>query len=111
MGKKVTAPQHRDCERIKRECFWEYHLSVVEILNMAKNGTDQEKYFLFAKIIENASDVLKSLEIFSMSDLKEFIRRYETPKFNKGFLEKRYSIVKWFLTGQKVNIPELRWTL
>lgn len=111
MEKKVAESPNIDGKRIKQECFWEYHLSVAEILDMAKNGTDQEKYFLFAKIIENTSDVLKSLEIFSMSDLKEFIRRYETPKFNKGFLEKRYSIVKWFLTGQKVNIPELRWTL
>lgn len=111
MEKKVTASLHINCKKIIRECFWEYHLSIVEILDMAKNGTDQEKYFLFAKIIENASDVLKSLEIFSVSDQKKCLMRYKAPKINNNFLEKRHSIVKWFLTGQKVDIPELRWNI
>jgi hypothetical protein len=86
-------------------------MSSAEILTMAREGNDQEKFFLFTKIIENGSDVLKSLTIFSISDQKKMILRYHPPNFNLKFLSRRYKIVKFFITGQKADIPELRWNL
>lgn len=99
------------CQEIIRECLWEYNLSSSEILEMAQNGSDQEKYFLFTKILENATDVLKSLLIFSSNDQEKMVLRYCPPRFNHEFLNRRHKIVKYFLTGQKSDIPELRWHL
>ena len=99
------------CQQINQECFWEYHMSNSEILKMAQKGSDQEKYFLFTKIMENSSDILKSLNIFSTIDQKEMILYYTPPKFNHNFFEKRHKIIKYFLTGQEVDIPELRWNI
>lgn len=110
---KTTEPNTHTsyCRQIIRECFWEYNMTCSEIVEMAQNGSDQEKKFLFAKIMENATDVLKSLSIFSTSDQKNLIFDYNAPAFKKNFLEKRHKIVKYFLTGNKVDIPELRWNI
>lgn len=86
-------------------------MSNAEILKMAQNGNEQEKYFLFTKIMENSSDILKSLNIFSTMDQKKMILRYTPPKFNHNFFDKRHKIIKFFLTGQDVDIPELRWNI
>ena len=80
-----------------------------EILEMAQNGNKQEKYFLFTKIIENSTDILNNIEIFSIDDQKKMISLYKPPNFNYNFLNKRHKIIKYFLTGEKVNIPELQW--
>lgn len=60
MKKKDRQKQDTYCQEIIRDCLWEYNMSSAEILEMAQNGSDQEKYFL---------------------------------------------------TGQKADIPELRWNL
>ena len=86
-------------------------MSSSEILKMAREGSVQEKYFLFTKIIENATDVLKSLSIFSTGDQEEMILRYRPPNFNYEFLNRRHKIIKYFITGQITDIPELRWNL
>ncbi len=78
---------------------------------MAQEGSSQEKQFLYAKIMENASDILQSLSIFSISDQKDLTLRYRVPKFNHNFLEKRHKITTYFVTGQQVDIPELRWNI
>lgn len=111
MNKKMEQRIDTYCQQINQECFWEYHMSNSEILKMAQKGSDQEKYFLFTKIIENATDVLKSLRIFNINDQKKMIMRYKPSKFNHKFLEKRHKIVKYFLTGKKVDVPELQWNL
>jgi len=107
MAQRILA----NCQQINRECFWEYHMTSAEILKMAQSGSDQEKYFLFTKIIENSTDVLKNIDIFSIDDQKKMAALYKPSNFNHNFLDKRHKIIKYFLTGQKVNIPELRWNL
>ena len=109
MNKKKAHKIDTYCQQINQECFWEYHMSNSEILKMAQEGSDQEKFFLFTKIIENATDILKSLRIFNTSDQKKMVMRYNPPNFNHKFLDKRHRIVKYFLTGKKVAIPELQW--
>lgn len=109
MEKKLQQTIDCDCEKIIHECLWEYHMSHEELLHTAQNGTDQENFFLFRKILENSQDVLRSLNIFSGADQRKMLRRYTPPKFNHHFLEKRYRVIKYFLTGEEIDIPELRW--
>ena len=111
MKKNIEQNLDKYCQQINRECFWDYTISNSEILKIAKNGNDQEKFFLFSKIIENATDIFKSLSIFSVSDQKIMSHRYNPPTFNRNFLDKRRKIIKYFLTGEKVDIPELRWNI
>ena len=111
MKKNSTKKYPPDYERIQHECLWEYHMSSAELLDITQNGTDQEKFFLFSKILENSQDVLRSLNIFSVSDQKKMLLRYTPPKFNHHFLEKRYNVLKYFILGQEVDIPELRWNI
>ena len=76
---------------------------------MAQNGSEQEKIFLFSKIMENATDVLRCLDIFTPADQQKMTLSYKAPLFNHSFLDKRHKIIKYFITKQKVDIPELQW--
>ncbi|MEW6518589.1 MAG: hypothetical protein AB1461_04175 [Thermodesulfobacteriota bacterium] len=96
-------------DKINRECLWEYNFTNAEIIELAQHGNTREKFFLFAKIMENATDVLKSLNIFSPEDQREMVLKYRVPKFNCNFLDRRHKIIKFFVTKQNVDIPELRW--
>lgn len=48
MGQKIDTY----CQQINQECFWEYHMGNSEILKMAQQGSDQEKYFLTGKKVD-----------------------------------------------------------
>ena len=109
MEKKQKNNFRPDYAEIIHECLWEYHISPAELVAMAEHGTDQEKFFLFRKILENSQDVLRSLNIFNVSDQKKMLLSYTPPKFNHHFLNKRHNVLKYFIIGQEVNIPELRW--
>jgi len=109
MGTKPKQITDHDCEKIIHDCLWEYSMSNEELLQLAQNGTDQEKFFLFCKILENSQDVLKSLNIFSVDDQKKMLHSYTPPKFKHHFLKKRHSVIKFLLTGEEIDIPELRW--
>jgi len=109
MSKKNTGKSQPDYEKILQECFWEYHLSKDELVTMAWHGTEQEKLFLFGKLFENSQDILQSLNLFSTVDQKKMLLRYSPPQFNRQFFEKRYNILKYFILGEDVHIPELQW--
>ena len=100
--------QTATADKINRECLWEYNFTNSEIIELAR-GNKREKMFLFSKILENATDVLKCLNIFSPGDQQEMILNYKAPKFNHNFLERRHKIIKFFITKQNVDIPALRW--
>ena len=102
-------PQTAYAEKINRECLWDYNFTNAEIIELARHGNTREKLFLFSKIMENATDVLKSLNIFSPEDQREMILNYRVPRFNCNFLGRRHKILKYFLLKQNVDIPELRW--
>jgi hypothetical protein len=78
---------------------------------MIDSGSEQEKFFLFAKILENATDVLNGLSIFTSEDQKKMILRYKVSEFNHHFLDKRHKVLLYLLAGQQVDIPELRWNI
>jgi hypothetical protein len=78
---------------------------------MAQNGSEREKMFLFSKIMDNATDVLRCLDIFTPTDQQKMALSYKAPLFNHSFLDKRHKIIKYFITKQQVDIPELRWNV
>ncbi|MCI5144180.1 MAG: hypothetical protein D3923_01335 [Candidatus Electrothrix sp. AR3] len=69
-------------------------MDIDDILELAQNGSDREKYFLFTKILENSTDVLNSLSIFSKVDKEKLVLHYNPPKFNHHFFDKRHKILK-----------------
>ncbi|WP_446008684.1 hypothetical protein [Candidatus Electrothrix sp.] len=111
MKQPVSSSLHDLCSQIICECFWEYRISVEKLLELTRNGTDQEKYFVFTKCMESSTDILQSLHIFSEDDQRKMISRYRPPKFNHYFLSKRHKIVRYFVTGEEVDIPELEWNV
>jgi hypothetical protein len=111
MEQNIEPVMYAYCQKIIQECFWEYKMTVDELLELAKKGSKQEKYFLFTKILENATDVLKGLSVFALADQQDMLRRYTPPKFNRFFLERRYNILKYFLLNEQTDIPELQWSI
>jgi len=50
--------------QILKDCFWDYDFTSSDIENMVKNNDEREIKFLFGKILENSTQMLKSMEIF-----------------------------------------------
>ncbi len=95
-------------ERIKRECFWDYHLTPEQLENIVKNGSYTEKKRLFFRILLNSTDRLADLGIFSAHDLKLLFN--ETPPwFPSKDMARRIKILKNLLLNEKEPIPELEW--
>ncbi len=93
-----------------KEIFWgDYKLDEKEAINLIKNGSWQEKKFIFQKILQNSRNLLKDLSYFKKDDLKKLLNEYKIPNFTKEFLEKRVKIAKNFFFGEKVTIRELEW--
>jgi len=98
-------------DKIIRECFWEYHFSPQNLLDIAQGNHEQEQRFLFGKIFENSTDVLKALEIFPEGVLFKLLKAYKIQRFNHCFLERRLKTLKFHFLKEQVSIPELEWQI
>ncbi|RME91421.1 MAG: hypothetical protein D6767_05225 [Candidatus Hydrogenedentota bacterium] len=99
-------------EEILRDCFWgDYNLTAEQIVQIAEQGTDYDKRFLFGKIIANARNIFITLRIFSEKDLAKLLDSFMIPAFRKEFFEKRINIAKHLLLGRQVNLPQYEWIL
>ena len=96
-------------ENIIRDCFWEYHFSQEDILSLARSTNRQEQMFLFAKILENAKELLKSMKIFNQKDLEVLIDAYTLPTFKQEYMARRLNIVEYYFLGKPLAINELKW--
>jgi hypothetical protein len=107
----MKIPKHiaQRSERIQRECFWEFNLDASEIYAMARKGTDRDKMFIFSKLIENSTNILNDLSLFTLRDQRRMIHGYKVPAFNFSFLNRRHKILRHLIANEKVDIPELRW--
>ena len=65
--------------------------------------------FLFAKILENAKELLKSMKIFDQKDLEVLIDTYRLPAFNREYMARRLNIVEYYFLGKPLTINELKW--
>lgn len=95
--------------KIIQDCFWDYDMSIDDIDRLAHSSDMKEKMFLFQKIMENSRDLLRSLKIFSPSDLEELIASYHISHHKQSFLTRRKHIVEHVLLGRDTTVPELAW--
>lgn len=94
---------------ILKDCFWEYNFNEDEIISLAKSPNRQEQLFLFSKILENAKQLIKSIKIFSKSDLEMMIASYTIPTFNHNYISRRINILEYYFLDKPLTITELKW--
>ncbi len=97
--------------KIIRECFWEYHFTPEDLMKIASGNNERELQFLFGKIFENSTNVLKALRIFPDITLFKLIQNQSPSHFKHSFLERRLKILKFHFLKEKVSIPELEWQI
>lgn len=95
-------------ERIKKECFWDFEISSKDILAMATGNAANQK-LLFSKILENSTELLQDLELFSLETLSILLNEYSIPKFNYNYLFRRKNIVEVHFFHKPLLIKELQW--
>jgi hypothetical protein len=95
-------------ERIKKECFWDYDISVEDIKKIFHEGTRQEKKKLFEKIMYISSDKLGDLMLFTKDELKEFFKDF-VPSYNVKYVKKHCDVLKYLLLDEQELIEELVW--
>ena len=101
--------QKTQIKTILKECFWEYNFNEEEILSLAKSQDKKEQIFLFAKILENAKELIKSMKIFDRSALKSLIESYTIPTFKREYMARRFNIVEYYFLDKPLTINELKW--
>jgi hypothetical protein len=94
---------------IIKDCFWEYDFSKKDIYSMANGNDMKAKVFLFSKILANATDMIKSMKIFSKDDLDKLVESYEAPSFNNDFLKRRLNMLEFYFLGKELTVTELKW--
>ena len=94
---------------ILKDCFWEYNFNKDEIISLAKSKNKQEQMFLFSKILENATELLKSMKIFDKSDLNMLIDSYNIPTFKHIYIARRINILEYYFLDRPLTIDELKW--
>lgn len=96
--------------QILKDCFWDYDFTSSDIDNMVKNNGKREMTFLFAKILENSTQMLNSMNIFDKNSLKTLIEAYRVPTFNHDYISRRLNILEYYFLDKPLTINELRWT-
>ena len=96
-------------QRLKKECFWEYHFSSDEIKALIHSDDIQEKKFVFEKILLNSSELLKDMTLFNSQDLKELLENYVVPRFNDKYVHRRKNIIECYFFDKPLEVEELKW--
>ena len=97
-------------DRIRKECFWDYHFTNDEILSIANSANEREKKFLFSKILLNSNEMIQDLEIFSFNDLETYLNDFQVSNFNYDYIFKRKNVAEAYFLGKELLVDELRWT-
>ena len=101
--------QKKTTTNILKECFWEYSFSEEDIVSMSYSSDRREQVFLFTKILENAKELLKSMQIFNKSDLKSLIESYTIPSFRHEYMARRINMLEYYFLDKPLTINELKW--
>ena len=94
---------------ILKDCFWEYNFTEDDIISLAKSQNQQEQMFLFTKILENATELIKSMKIFDKEDLENLIESYTLPTFKYDYMARRLNIIEYYFLDRPLTINELKW--
>ncbi len=97
-----------DLERIKKECFWDTHISAEDLEKIIARQEKRELEKLFSKIIYNATDKLAALSIFSKEQLYEFFDEFKVT-YNHKYINRHLLVLRALLLDEKVHIKNLEW--
>ena len=92
-------------DRIKKDCFWDLHISNNEIDSIINGEDIRRKNMLFEKILLNSSSLFNDLAIFDIKQLSELIENYKVPQFNANYAFRRKNLVEVYF----LLIDELKW--
>jgi hypothetical protein len=95
-----------DYERIVKECFWDYDMSVEDLKSIQHSDDKEAKRKLFSKIIYNSKDKLSDLMMFKKEELREFFEEFK-PTYNEKYITKHVLVLRSLLLGEKVKIKGL----
>ncbi|MEA2027508.1 MAG: hypothetical protein U9N49_00835 [Campylobacterota bacterium] len=96
-------------EKVITECYWDYNISIDELEAIIHSGDKEAKKRVFEKIIYNSSDRLQVLkELFSLSELREFLAKFK-PTYNQKYINRKVLLIKNILLGEKNTIEALEW--
>jgi len=98
-----------DCNRIKKECFWDLNISNDEIDEMISGSDSRSKAFLFEKILLNSTKLLRDLDIFQRTELKVLLEKFKVPQFNHDYVFRRKNIAEVYFFDEPLLIDELKW--
>jgi len=96
-------------KNILKDCFWDYHFSADEIEEIVINGSSEEKYFLFHKILAHSRHLLLSMEVFSRKDLEAMLNKKIPEGTRSDYLQHRKELVEFFYFDKELNRRELAW--
>ena len=93
-----------------KEIFWgDYTIDEAQAIEMIRHGSEEEKRFLFGKILANSKNIIKDMSYFDKEDLRRLVDHTRIGHFNRAYLLKRLCIVKNYFFDEPCIIEELRW--
>ena len=98
----------RVLEKIIKECYWDYNITVDDLIEKINSSDMREKSKLFSKIIENSTDRVFSLRIFNKEELRELFDQYRNT-FNIKRIERNVLALRNIFLGEKNQIKGLEW--
>jgi len=99
---------YSDIKRLIKDCFWDSNIDENDLKEIIKKGDNRELKKLFSKIIYNSQDKLRDLEIFSKSQVREFLSDFKIT-YNHRYVNKHLFVIKTLLLGEKHKIKGLEW--
>ncbi len=96
-------------QRILKECFWDMNLSDTELAAFAAGDDPYKKQIIFQKILENSTDLLQDLALFSRKDIESLIDNYAIPEFNREYYFRRKNLAEVYFLNRPLLIKELQW--
>jgi len=98
-----------DCNRIKKDCFWDLDISEDAISSIVKGQDVRKKEMLFEKILLNSTSLFQDLAIFDKGQLAHLLENYKIPSFNYDYTFKRKNMAEVYFLDKPLLIDELKW--
>jgi len=96
-------------DRIKKDCFWDLHISNDEIDSIINGEDIRRKNMLFEKILLNSSSLFNDLSIFETKQLAQLMDNYKVPRFNADYAFRRKNLAEVYFFDKPLLIDELKW--
>ena len=104
---RLSSERIRQATReIAKTCFWDYHMSAEKILEIAREGTEQEKLWLVRRIIENCQEVIYLAWFFDQDELINLLNQIDIDNLRFRSAVKNLASLRSILGGKPVP-PEI----